>query len=117
MHRHFIRSYLLGQRAEDVSFFITSYMSSMMLQLTWLRTLITFCAIFITRSKQQDFFNLLGAMYSALFFLGASNANAVLPVVGVERTVFYRERAAGMYSAIPYAIGQVTERAAGVHAF
>jgi hypothetical protein len=25
----------------------------------------------------------------------------------VERTVFYRERAAGMYSAFPYAFGQV----------
>ncbi|KAF8393290.1 hypothetical protein HHK36_021531 [Tetracentron sinense] len=29
------------------------------------------------------------------------------PVVAVERTVFYRERAAGMYSAFPYAFGQV----------
>ncbi|KAG1346221.1 ABC transporter G family member 37 [Cocos nucifera] len=29
------------------------------------------------------------------------------PVVDVERTVFYRERAAGMYSALPYAFGQV----------
>jgi len=28
-------------------------------------------------------------------------------VVVVERTVFYRERAAGMYSALPYAFGQV----------
>lgn len=40
-------------------------------------------------------------------FLGASNANAVQPIVGIERTVFYRERAAGMYSAIPYAFAQV----------
>jgi len=27
--------------------------------------------------------------------------------VAIERTVFYRERAAGMYSAIPYALAQV----------
>ncbi|KAK0584985.1 hypothetical protein LWI29_021690 [Acer saccharum] len=58
-------------------------------------------------SKQQDLFNLLGAMYSAVLFLGSSNAMAVQPVVSVERTVFYRERAAGMYSALPYAFAQV----------
>ncbi|KAK0585573.1 hypothetical protein LWI29_030700 [Acer saccharum] len=58
-------------------------------------------------SKQQDLFNLLGAMYCAVLFLGASNATAVQPVVSVERTVFYRERAAGMYSALPYAFAQV----------
>ncbi|KAK1563574.1 hypothetical protein Q3G72_029428 [Acer saccharum] len=58
-------------------------------------------------SKQQDLFNLLGAMYSVVFFLGAGNANAVQPVVSVERIVFYRERGAGMYSALPYAFAQV----------
>ncbi|KAK0583709.1 hypothetical protein LWI29_001829 [Acer saccharum] len=58
-------------------------------------------------SKQQDLFNLLGAMYSVIFFLGGGNANAVQPVVSVERTVFYREREAGMYSALPYAFAQV----------
>ncbi|MED6148026.1 ABC transporter G member 39 [Stylosanthes scabra] len=57
--------------------------------------------------KQQDLMNLLGAMYSAVLFLGATNAASVQPVVSVERTVFYRERAAGMYSALPYAFGQV----------
>ncbi|KAF3455333.1 hypothetical protein FNV43_RR05781 [Rhamnella rubrinervis] len=58
-------------------------------------------------SKQQDLFNLLGATYSAVLFLGGSNASAVQPVVTVERTVFYRERAAGMYSELPYAFAQV----------
>ncbi|KAJ1433886.1 P-loop containing nucleoside triphosphate hydrolase [Sesbania bispinosa] len=29
------------------------------------------------------------------------------PVVAVERTVFYREKAAGMYSALPYAFAQI----------
>lgn len=51
--------------------------------------------------------NLLGAMYSAVLFLGATNATSVQPVVSIERSVFYRERAAGMYSALPYAFGQV----------
>ncbi|XP_015901954.1 pleiotropic drug resistance protein 2 [Ziziphus jujuba] len=57
---------------------------------------------------QQDLMNLLGAMYSAVLFLGATNASSVQPVVAIERTVFYRERAAGMYSALPYAFAQVT---------
>lgn len=57
--------------------------------------------------KQQDLQNLLGAFYSAILFLGASNSNSVQSVVSVERTVSYRERAAGMYSALPYAISQV----------
>ncbi|KAK9939885.1 hypothetical protein M0R45_016566 [Rubus argutus] len=57
--------------------------------------------------KQQDLINLLGATYAAVLFLGASNASAVQSVVAVERTVFYRERAAGMYSELPYAFAQV----------
>ncbi|XP_050231244.1 ABC transporter G family member 39-like [Mercurialis annua] len=57
-------------------------------------------------SKQQDLMNLLGAIYSAVFFLGACNTSSVQPVVAIERTVFYRERAAGMYSALPYAFAQ-----------
>jgi hypothetical protein len=47
-------------------------------------------------------------MYCAVLFLGISNSSSVQPVVEVERTVFYREKAAGMYSAIPHAFGQVT---------
>ncbi|KAI8029789.1 Pleiotropic drug resistance protein 2 [Camellia lanceoleosa] len=57
--------------------------------------------------KEQDLMNLLGAIYAAVFFLGATNTCTVQPVVAVERTVFYRERAAGMYSPLPYAFAQV----------
>ncbi|KAM7463815.1 hypothetical protein LguiA_031936 [Lonicera macranthoides] len=57
--------------------------------------------------RQQDLMNLLGAMYAAVMFLGGTNTSAVQSVVAVERTVFYREKAAGMYSAIPYAFAQV----------
>ncbi|KAF2323288.1 hypothetical protein GH714_034464 [Hevea brasiliensis] len=58
-------------------------------------------------TKQQDLFNAMGSMYAAVLFLGIQNASSVQPVVAIERTVFYRERAAGMYSALPYAFGQV----------
>ncbi|KAJ4718245.1 Pleiotropic drug resistance ABC transporter [Melia azedarach] len=58
-------------------------------------------------TKQVDLFNAMGSMYAAVLFLGIQNAASVQPVVAVERTVFYRERAAGMYSALPYAFAQV----------
>ncbi|XP_057454235.1 pleiotropic drug resistance protein 1-like [Lotus japonicus] len=57
--------------------------------------------------NRQDLFNALGSMYTAVLFLGIQNSASVQPVVAVERTVFYRERAAGMYSALPYGLAQV----------
>ncbi|KAG9150960.1 hypothetical protein Leryth_003090 [Lithospermum erythrorhizon] len=59
------------------------------------------------RTRRTDLFNAMGSMYAAVLFLGVQNASSVQPVVAVERTVFYREKAAGMYSALPYAFGQV----------
>ncbi|KAL5975651.1 Pleiotropic drug resistance protein tur2 [Asimina triloba] len=58
-------------------------------------------------SRSQDLLNAAGSMYGAVLFIGIQNASSVQPVVAVERTVFYRERAAGMYSALPYAFAQV----------
>ncbi|KAL6876399.1 hypothetical protein ACP4OV_012971 [Aristida adscensionis] len=49
----------------------------------------------------------IGAMYTAVIFVGINNCATVQPIISIERTVFYRERAAGMYSAMPYAIAQV----------
>ncbi|KAH1258472.1 Pleiotropic drug resistance protein 1 [Glycine max] len=37
--------------------------------------------------KQQDLFNAMGSMYAAVLLIGIKNANAVQPVVAVERTV------------------------------
>ncbi|KAL9233903.1 hypothetical protein vseg_008838 [Gypsophila vaccaria] len=58
-------------------------------------------------NTQQSLLNAMGSMYTAVLFLGIQNSSGVQPVVFVERTVFYRERAAGMYSALPYAFSQV----------
>ncbi|PIA64438.1 hypothetical protein AQUCO_00100133v1 [Aquilegia coerulea] len=60
--------------------------------------------------KQQDFLNAMGSMFAAVIFIGIINASSVQPVVDIERTVFYRERAAGMFSALPYALAQVLWR-------
>ncbi|KAK7293629.1 hypothetical protein RJT34_16500 [Clitoria ternatea] len=59
------------------------------------------------RRKEQDLFDAMGSMYAAVTFIGVVNGASVQPVVAIERTVFYRERAAGMYSALPYALAQV----------
>ena len=59
------------------------------------------------RETQQDLFNAMGSLYSAILFIGITNGTSVQPVVSIERTVSYRERAAGMYSAFPFAFAQV----------
>ncbi|KMZ75717.1 ABC transporter G family member 29 [Zostera marina] len=55
----------------------------------------------------QDIFNIARFIYSAVMFIGVQNSQMIQPVVDIERMVFYRERSAGMYSALPYAFGQV----------
>ncbi|KAK3165312.1 hypothetical protein QOZ80_1AG0031670 [Eleusine coracana subsp. coracana] len=60
-----------------------------------------------TLKSSTDLLIIIGSMYFAVAFVGFENCITVQPVVAVERTVFYRERAAGMYSAIPYALAQV----------
>nr|DAD44607.1 TPA_asm: hypothetical protein HUJ06_002837 [Nelumbo nucifera] len=57
--------------------------------------------------SSHDLTTIIGAMYVSVLFIGVNNCSTVQPVVAMERTVFYRERAAGMYYALPYAIAQV----------
>jgi len=64
------------------------------------------CSIYF-RDDAADLSIIIGAMYAAVLFVGINNCTTVQPIVAVERTVFYRERAAGMYSALPYALAQV----------
>ncbi|GAB2228065.1 hypothetical protein Droror1_Dr00009895 [Drosera rotundifolia] len=59
------------------------------------------------RDSAKDLNMVMGVMFFSILFVGFTNCSTVQPVVAVERTVFYRERAAGMYSAYPYAIAQV----------
>ncbi|CAM6091822.1 unnamed protein product [Calypogeia fissa] len=58
------------------------------------------------RGTEQDVLNLMGGLYCSVLFVGATNALTVQPVVGIERIVYYRERGAGMYSPLAYAIAQ-----------
>ncbi|KAK7320706.1 hypothetical protein VNO77_30425 [Canavalia gladiata] len=87
----------------------TSYTAVRLLFTTLIAVLfgIIFWDIGLKRRKEQDLFNAMGSMYAAVTFIGVQNGCSVQPVIAVERTVFYRERAAGMYSALPYALAQV----------
>lgn len=58
------------------------------------------------RETTGDLYLVMGSLYSACLFLGVNNASSVQPIVSVERTVYYRERAAKMYSSFPYAAAQ-----------
>ncbi|CAI6008518.1 unnamed protein product [Closterium sp. NIES-65] len=53
-----------------------------------------------------DIFNVMGALYTTSIFMAWNNSAAVQPLVAVERTVYYREKAAGLYGALPYAFAQ-----------
>ena len=45
-----------------------------------------------------------GSLYIAMIFLSFLNSLAVQAVVATERSVSYRERAAGMYSSLPFGL-------------
>lgn len=91
-------SYWRNPQYTAVRFFYTSIISLMLGTICW--------RFGSKRESQQDLFNAMGSMYLAVLFIGITNATAVQPVVSVERFVSYRERAAGMYSALPFAFGQ-----------
>ena len=58
------------------------------------------------RRNQQDVGNILGALYLAVLFLGIINSRTVQAPASYERSVMYRERAAGMYNELPFALAQ-----------
>ncbi|KAF8653894.1 hypothetical protein HU200_062030 [Digitaria exilis] len=69
---------------------------------------IVFWKIGSTIKDEQDVFNILGIVYGSALFLGFMNCSILQPVVATERVVLYREKAAGMYSTMAYAIAQVS---------
>ncbi|GAB2211240.1 hypothetical protein Droror1_Dr00016533 [Drosera rotundifolia] len=50
--------------------------------------------------------NAMGSLYAAVLFIGVTNGTVVQPVISAEGFVSYRERAAGLYSALPFAFAQ-----------
>lgn len=92
-------SYWRNPHYTAVRFFFTTIISLMFGTICW--------KFGTKRSKQQDVLNAMGSLYAAVLFLGVTNSSSVQPVISVERMVVYREKAAGMYSALPYAFAQV----------
>ncbi|KAI4377121.1 hypothetical protein MLD38_014805 [Melastoma candidum] len=92
-------SYWRNPQYTAVRFFYTVVISLMLGTICW--------KFGEKRENQQDLFNAMGSMYVAVLFIGITNATAAQPVVSIERFVSYRERAAGMYSALPFAFAQV----------
>ncbi|XP_074574933.1 ABC transporter G family member 51-like [Curcuma longa] len=58
------------------------------------------------RDTTQELRLVMGSLYSACLFIGVNNSASVQPVVSLERTVYYREKATRMYSSFPYAAAQ-----------
>ncbi|XP_010688122.2 ABC transporter G family member 32 isoform X1 [Beta vulgaris subsp. vulgaris] len=92
-------SYWRNPQYTAVRFFYTVIISLMLGSFCW--------KFGSKRENQQDIINAMGSLYAAVLFLGITNATAVQPVVSIERYVSYRERAAGLYSALPFAFAQV----------
>ena len=59
------------------------------------------------RTTQAGLTNVLGALYATTLFFSIINATVIQPVISAERAVSYRERAAGMYSVLPFTLALV----------
>ncbi|GAB4820274.1 hypothetical protein N2152v2_007320 [Parachlorella kessleri] len=59
------------------------------------------------RSTAAGVVNVCGVLYAATLFVGATNAMTVQHVASMQRSVSYRERAAGMYGALPFSLAQL----------
>ncbi|KAA6418150.1 MAG: ATP-binding cassette transporter [Trebouxia sp. A1-2] len=58
------------------------------------------------RTTPEGIGALCGALLIANIFLGTSNSSTVQPIVGQQRSILYRERAAGYYATYPFALAQ-----------
>ncbi|KAH9714757.1 ABC transporter G family member 40 [Citrus sinensis] len=91
-------SYWRNPQYTAVRFFFTAFIAVLLGSLFW--------DMGSKTRKSQDLFNAMGSMFTAIIFLGLQYCSSVQPVVSVERTVFYREKAAGMYAGLPWALAQ-----------
>ena len=50
--------------------------------------------------------NIAGVLFSSVLFLGITDCLTVQHIIALQRTVMYRERAAGYYGVLPFALAQ-----------
>ncbi|KAL0038217.1 hypothetical protein WJX79_008741 [Trebouxia sp. C0005] len=60
------------------------------------------------RSTEQDIITVVAAADATTLFLGALYSLDVLPIISVERAVFYRERSSFFYHSLPFSLAQCT---------
>ncbi|KAL6781800.1 hypothetical protein ACKKBF_B09460 [Auxenochlorella protothecoides x Auxenochlorella symbiontica] len=58
------------------------------------------------RTTVSGVLNIMGVIFSSTLFVGISNCLTVQHVISTQRTVFWRERAAGLYGVLPFAAAQ-----------
>ncbi|KAG2494736.1 hypothetical protein HYH03_007248, partial [Edaphochlamys debaryana] len=56
---------------------------------------------------ELDLFNTIGCLFCSMLFLPMTNMLMVMPQVEVQRAVFYREKASGMYAPWVFAAAQI----------
>ena len=62
----------------------------------------------VARSTEQDVITVVAAADATTLFLGALYSLDVLPIISVERAVFYRERSSFFYHSLPFSLAQCT---------
>ncbi|KAJ7959803.1 Pleiotropic drug resistance ABC transporter [Quillaja saponaria] len=107
--RNLLSQFLLCLWKQNLVYWRSPQYNAMRLCFTTISALIlgsVFWDIGSKRDSTQQLFVVMGALYSSCLFLGVNNSSSVQPIVSIERTVFYREKAAGMYSPFAYAAAQ-----------
>jgi len=66
------------------------------------------CPVWCCRSTEQDVTTVVAAADATTLFLGALYSLDVLPIISVERAVFYRERSSFFYHSLPFSLAQCT---------
>ncbi|KAG2484025.1 hypothetical protein HYH03_017115 [Edaphochlamys debaryana] len=56
---------------------------------------------------ELDLFNTIGCLFCSMLFLPMTNMLMIMPQVEIQRAVFYREKAAGMYAPWVFAAAQI----------
>lgn len=64
--------------------------------------------VWCCRSTEQDVITVVAAADATTLFLGALYSLDVLPIISVERAVFYRERSSFFYHSLPFSLAQCT---------
>lgn len=72
---------------------------------------ICFGTLFIDKGGKtdtfNDVFNITGALYMSVLFLGVMDCLMVLDLISTRRSVYYREHAAGMYHSVTYSLAEL----------